>query len=164
MKIESLIVAGALLTALPAGGRESDAETYVAEATMKVEFVIVKSTASYAEAHRVALDASKRLGLRLDLRDLSPTKGGGLSFPKAMCEDDGWETPCYVARGREDAGAYVSIESSNAYSEFKPGFYVVMLASGQKGDSEVRKVLAKARTVLPDTYAKVASVYMGCMH
>jgi hypothetical protein len=164
MQIKSVIVVGLLLLASTVRGRESEVDAYIREATVKVEFVIAKSTGSYAEAHRVALDASKRLSLRLDLRDLSPTRGGGLSFPKAICEADGWEAPCYVARGRGDDGAYVSIESSNAYSEFRRGLYVVMLASGQKADPEVRKVLATAKGSFPDAYSKVAGVYMGCMH
>ena len=162
---EKMFIIGTVLfmtTAAKAG--ESEAERYIREATINVEFVIVKSTPSYAEAHRTALDASRRLGLKLDLRDLSPSENGGLSFPKASCEADGWTAPCYVARGRYDAGVYVSIEYSNAYSEFKPGLYLVIVASGRRGEAPTRKALEKAKSVYPDAYAKVAGVYMGCMH
>jgi hypothetical protein len=158
------IIGAALLMTAAANAGKSEAEQYIREATIKVEFVIVKSTPSYAEAHRTALDASKRLGLKLDLRDLSPTENGGLSFPKASCEADGWTSPCYVARGRHDAGVYVSVEYSNAYSDFKPGLYLVIVASGRRGEPPTRKALERARSVYPDAYAKIAGVYMGCMH
>ena len=60
--------------------------------------------------------------------------------------------------------AKVSVEYSNAYSEFKPGLYLVIVASGRRGEAPTRKALEKAKSVYLDAYAKVAGVYMGCMH
>jgi hypothetical protein len=103
---------------------ESEVDEYIKQATVQVEFVIVKSTADYKEAARFAAEASRRLGLPLKLRDLRPTVKGGLSFPKGVCEENGWESPCYLARGRYDDGSYVSIEHTSGYPEFKPGLSV----------------------------------------
>ena len=50
-----------------------------------------------------------------------------------MCEENGWDYPCYVARGRYDDGAYLSVEPSAAYDGLKAGYFVVIAASGYPG-------------------------------
>jgi len=124
----------------------------------------MKSTANYHEALDMATQASKRLRQPMKLRDLSPTSQGGLSFPKAVCEENGWDAPCYVARGRYDDGAYVSIEPTSGYPEFKPILYIVIVVSGPKGGALTKNTKRKARKIFHDAYARVAGVYMGCIH
>ena len=143
---------------------EENVAQYSQEATAQVEFVIVKSTVNYDEARTTAAEASRRLRLPMKLRDLSPTPEGGLSFPKAICEKSGWDAPCYVARGRYDDGAYVSIEHTSGYPEFKPNLYIVVVASDRKGSALTKKAARAARKVFPDAYARVAQVYLGCIH
>jgi hypothetical protein len=143
---------------------EEDADRYIKEATAQVEFVIVKSTANYDEARGIAAEASKRLRAPMKLRDLAPTSKGGLSFPKGICEENGWDSPCYVARGRYDDGAYVSIEHTSGYPEFKPNFYIVVVASDRKGSALIKKTAREAQKIFPDAYTRVAQVYMGCIH
>jgi hypothetical protein len=147
-----------------AQGVKSEVDDYIKQATVQVEFVIVKSTTDYKEAGRLATEASKRLHLPLKLRDLRPTAKGGLSFPKSVCEENGWDTPCYVARGRYDDGFYVSIEHTSGYPEFKPGLYVVMVASARQGSESIKDVTRLAREIFPDAYSRIAQVYMGCIH
>jgi hypothetical protein len=88
--------------------------------TVEKDFVIVTSTPDYRAAVRAARDAARQLDVRLDLRKLSPHAKGGLTFPRTDCEESAFEYPCYVARGRDDDGAYVSVEYSTAYAGFKP--------------------------------------------
>jgi hypothetical protein len=166
LQILTAISAGAL--AVAAGHRalasEEDADQYIKEATAQVEFVIVKSTISYDEARRIAGEASRRLRVPMKLRDLAPASKGGLSFPKAICEENGWDAPCYVARGRNDDGAYVSIEHTSGYPEFKPNLYIVVVASDRKGSALIKRTAREAQKIFPDAYTRVAQVYMGCIH
>lgn len=128
-------------------------------------FVIVKSTADYEEAMNAAVDASANLDVRLDLRDLTPNADIGLTWSDSDCVNNGWEPPCYVARGRFDNGVYVSIEYSNAFEGFAEGYYIVIVASGADDANDIlTATLRKARTFYADAYMKRTRVYMGCMH
>lgn len=128
----------------------------------KMSFVIIQSTKSYADAKATATKAAKALKLKLDLRNLKPHKTAGLTDTKKECEDNGWEYPCYVGRGRYDNGEYVSIEWSEAFYKFAKGYYIVIVYSGEKKDAST--ALKKAKKVFADAYSKEAEVYMGCMH
>lgn len=128
------------------------------------ELVIVASTTRYDDARHGAERAAKTLGIRLDLRDLSIAPHGGLSLSQKDCDDNGFEYPCYVQRGRYDDGAYVSIEESKAYPELKPGLFIVVVASGEPDSDTTKDTLRAAKTVFPDAYARKVDVYMGCIH
>jgi hypothetical protein len=137
---------------------------YIKAATVEKDFVIVKSTATYREARRAAADAARRLGVRLDFRDLSPHRRGGLTFSKKECEGNAFDYPCYVARGRGDDGFYVSVEYSTAYAGFRPGLYVVIVASDEKGGQIAMEAATAAKKVFKDAYVRRTGVYMGCIH
>jgi hypothetical protein len=128
------------------------------------EFVIVRSTASFQEATGAAADAAAALGIRRASATVPATDGPGLTFPPETCRESALPYPCYVARGRYDDGAYVSIEWSDAYEGFAKGLYLVMVASGAVGSSENRLMLGRARERYADAYAKRAMVYLGCLH
>jgi len=136
------------------------------EATwVPVGFVILRSTADYSEAKRVAEEAATRMKIPLDLRGLGHDKEHGLTWPKGVCAKDPLSPyPCYVARGRFDDGVYLSIERSDAYSDFAPGFFIVLAASGAPGSPELMKTVVAARSFYADAYSKQTSVYVGCMH
>lgn len=126
--------------------------------------VIVGTTTDYSAAVEIASDASYYLDLMLDLRELNPDSTIGLSWSPEICEGAGWEHPCYVARGRFDNGVYLSIEHSDAYQGFSPGYYIVVMASGEPDSPMIRESLTKAKTFVEDAYLKKTKVYMGCMH
>ena len=128
---------------------------------VKVNFVIVQSTKNYAAAKATALSASQKLSYKLDLRGLTAHKKNGLTFSKSECENEGGY-PCYIARGRYDAGEYVSIEWSDAITGFAKGYYVVIIASGDAALSKAS--LKKAKPFFKDAYSKAAQVWVGCMH
>jgi len=125
------------------------------------DFVIIYSTKNYNEAHKIAISAAEKLELKLDLRDLKPSKKTGLTFSKEDCE---YDYPCYIARGRWDDGKYISIEYTDYYREFQPGYYVVIAHSGEKGSQEVLQTLKKSKIIYKDAYIKTANIYIGCIH
>lgn len=134
------------------------------ELSVPKKVLILKSTQSYEEALKTAKLVSEKLMTQLDLRGLSPNKELGLSFSEADCQNDGWDFPCYVARGRYDDGIFVSIEFSSAYTGFAKGYYIVVLQTATKETAELNDTLIKAKKVVSDAYIKTTPVYMGCMH
>jgi hypothetical protein len=95
-------------------------------------FCIILSTKSYVEAKKVAEQAAKKYKIKIDYRDLLPNKKIGLTYNKADCEAQGWDYPAYYSRGKEDEGEYISIEYSNAFEGFTKGYYIVIVAHGNK--------------------------------
>ncbi len=153
-----------LLVALSIAMAATAEENADAEAFVDKEFVIVMSTASFKEATTAAASAAADLGLRFDPRGLSPQDRSGLTWSEQECGKRDVSYPCYVARGRYDDGAYVSVEWSTAYQGFSKGLYLVMVASEEAGSTEISRMLAAARHTYPDAYAKRTRVYVACMH
>ncbi len=129
---------------------------------VKKDFVIVLSTKSYTEAKKIAVEAAKKLKIKLDLRGLKPHKESGLTTNAKECESNGWDYPCYVSRGRYDDGEFVTIDYSNAFEGFAKGYYIVTTASG---DNQLAKTaLSKAKKIYKTAYTKQTEIYIGCMH
>ena len=128
------------------------------------EFLIAGSHTDYPSALKQAKKVATAAGYKLDLRGLKPAKGTGLSFADTLCSEEFGGAPCYVARGRYDDGVYVSIEYSSAYEGVRPGYYIVVAASGDVGNSVIAPALVKVRRSVPSAYVKKSKVYMCCMH
>jgi hypothetical protein len=136
------------------------------------DFLIILSTKDYDSALLTAQNASKALGIELDLRSLSPTNDAlwGLTLPADTCFkyrgdlNDQKDSTCYIARGRYYDGVYISVEYSSAYQSFAPGYYIVMVYSSSKGDNELGTVLKGVQAQYPDAYIKTSKVYMCCSH
>ncbi|RZS91897.1 hypothetical protein [Aquimarina brevivitae] len=142
---------------------KAQSETFNPE--VKKYFLITYATKNYEAAFHHANDISKKLALKLDLRELQAyDKTLGLTWAASICEGDGWEYPCYIPRGRYDDGIYVSIEWSDGYKNFSKGYYIVMVASTQNFDKDLKKLLNHVQTHIPDAYIKSSMIYMGCMH
>ena len=132
-----------------------------------VSFVIAASETSYSQAVLKAATLSEQSGILFNTGGVNfdPTHketNGGLTYSKSVCENNGWEYPCYVSRGRWDEGAYITIEYSSAIQGFTPGLYVVIAASGDR--KEVESSFTTVKKLIPDAYMKTSSVYVGCMH
>ena len=108
--------------------------------------------------------ASKNLKFKLDFRGLNSDKTLGLTSNKTACEEEGFDYPCYVPRGRWNNGVYISIEYSSGYEGFKSDYYVVIAASGEKNDQSLKEKLPFIKKIVPDAYLKNSKVYMGCVH
>jgi hypothetical protein len=154
--ILSLVLLCSFLT-LKAQPKTVNGQPYV-----NTTFVIILSTKSYFEAKKLATEASEKLKVKLDLRGLKPNKESGLTMSPKECKENLWEYPAYVARGRMNNGDYISIEYSDAFKEFKEGYYIVVAASGEPAD--VKPLFAKVKKVYGEAYSKQTNVYMGCMH
>lgn len=128
--------------------------------TIKKSFLITLTTKNYKEARHFAEDLSKKTDIPLKLRGLHYNKQTGLSFDSKTCKKEYFDYPCYLERGRFDDGIYISIEYSSRYKDFTPGYYIVVLASGD----DVSKALGRVRRVAPEAYVKSTRVYVGCMH
>ena len=128
------------------------------------DFVVLPAIASYAEARRVAATAARRLSLKLDLRRARSDGHGGLTFSPADCKANDWEHPCYVARGRTDDGAYVSIDEAGRFFDAEEQGYLVILGSGPKNDPSTRAVAEKARALFPSAELRTDDVWQGCIH
>ncbi len=129
------------------------------------DFVILPAEASYDKARELAESAAARLGLRLDLRGALPDGHGHLTFSKVECEAKHSSYPCFVARGALDAGSYVSVEDGSRLAPCGPTGYVVVIASGPKGDASVRATLHKAQKLFPAAGIVTDEVVtLGCIH
>lgn len=134
--------------------------------TVKKEFIIVYSTTKYKEALIKCNEVKKKLNYKIDFRGLEYNKETGLSYSKEILEDkeNGGEKgrfPWYFPRGRNDDGEYISIEYSNGYKEFRKGYYIIIIASGEEGT--LSKKLENVKKCYKDAYIKRAEIYMGCM-
>ena len=137
---------------------------YLESQNVKKHFLIVASTKSYESALKTAREMTMKLDLKFDDRDLKPNEESGLTWSDEDCEGNGWEYPCYVARGRHDDGEYISIEWSNAIEGFTKGYYVVIVSSQSERNDEMNDFLKKVKEIKPSAYIKSAEVYIGCMH
>ncbi len=129
---------------------------------VKNYFLIALSTKSYKEAKGFADKLSDQSGIELNLRGLQAHSKISLSYSQEQCVSGWGEYPCYIARGRYDDGMYISIEHSDAYGGFRGGYYIVVVASGEK--SVAKKALKIIKPIVSDAYIKSSKVYMGCMH
>lgn len=129
-------------------------------------FVIIISTKSYDAALTRAKDASEKLGYPLNLRGLHPNDEMGLSLPEEVCEaicgGDVVDYPQYLPRNDWGEDKYVSVEYSNGFAGFTKGYYIVVVASGEKGDPIINEALNEAKKFYKDAYAKTCGVWMGC--
>lgn len=143
-----------------------DWSTYEEEMTRDYSFVILISTKSYQAAVERAEEASQKLGYPLNLRGLHENQEIGLSFSKEVCEEEicggGLDYPIYIPRSDWGDSKYISIEYSNNFEGFAKGYYIVVAASGEKGNPVIEEVLKDARVHYEDAYAKTCGVWMGC--
>jgi hypothetical protein len=135
-----------------------------ADMFVKKDFLILLSAKSYKSALATAKKVSSSMNIKIDLRGLAENKESGLTFSKEDCKKEDIDYPAYYARGRWDDGVYVSIEYSDAYTEFAKGYYIVVAASGTREENEMKKAYKKIRANYKDAYFKSSKVYMGCMH
>lgn len=122
-------------------------------------YLIIQSTASYAEAKATAIRASKELDIKVNYRGYIFDSEDGLKESE-MCTCG--EIHGYSPRGKLDGNDYISIEYSNSFAEFEKGYYIVVAAAGDRADLEV--LLPSVLHFYPDAYINDAKVYVGCMH
>jgi len=131
---------------------------------IKKGFIIIHASKDYNLAKRVAEEASKHLKYEINYRDLEYNKFLGLSLPKSVCDSNGFEYPAYIQRGRGNNGNFISVEYTNAYNNFTLGYYIVVVASYEKGNSKLKETLKFVKKHYESAYIKYTDIYMGCIH
>jgi hypothetical protein len=120
-----------------------------------VGFVIINSTTSYDDALRLARAASAKCSIPVNLRGVVLDPEHGLTFSRdTFSPTEPYEYPSYFPRGRGDDGEYLSVESSAAYSGFRPGLFVVIAASGEPKSALLNRTLAKVKLHYRKAYVK----------
>lgn len=142
-----------------AHAEESDPNLFI-----KKSFVILFASKDYEHALRTAQQAAEKTKILLNLRGLSRHASNKLTFSKQACLDDGFDYPCYLTRAYDADGEYVTIDWSNGFDDFQPGYFIVTAAGGDPGDPQLTKTLQRVKPAFPDAYIKTTRVYIGCMH
>ena len=131
--------------------------------------VILSVYKSFAKAKVDAMKISKAAKLPFSMEGRFFDKKRGLIYPDNF-EDEAFRGG-YVARryhttqlpGQEVDTEYLSVERSDGYDGFQPGYYMVVV--GIRKNSATAEKQAKQFTAwAPTAYAKKTKIYMGCMH
>jgi hypothetical protein len=132
---------------------------------VKRALVIAFTSDTFKPAVERATQLAKAMGVTFDMRGLELHHKGGLTFPEAVCAENGFEYPCYVARGRHDDGVYLSVEDTRGYPELTQDKYIVVAASGDVGSQDLTEAVGKVRAAgVADAYIRTVDVYVGCLH
>lgn len=92
----------------------------------------------------------------------------GLRYPDDY-EDEAWKGEYLPRRyntatiDQRDVTEYLSVEKSDAYEGFKPGFYIIV-GSIAESAAQAKKETARFLSASKDTYFKKTTIYMGCLH
>lgn len=68
-----------------------------------------------------------------------------------------------VLPGKQNETEYLSVERSDGYDGFKPGYYMVV-AGVHESSAAAEKQVKQFTAWAPTAYAKKTRIYMGCMH
>lgn len=123
----------------------------------------------FADAKDDAEKIAKASGVPFSMEGRVYDKKRGLIYPDDF--DDEVFRGAYVARrydttvlaGKEDETVFLSVERSDGYEGFKPGFYVVV-AGILENKSEAGSRANRFRPWAATAYVKKARIYMGCLH
>jgi hypothetical protein len=132
------------------------------------DFVIIADVDNYKTAVKVVKSLARKIpelakASRSAFPKKTPNAEGWLTFPKKTCDRNGWDYPCDVPRGRYDDGLFLSIEQKGFWENPVQGHFVVVLASGPKGDKDVDEVYQAVKGEA-DARLETKKVYVGCMH
>lgn len=122
-------------------------------------FLIISSSTDFNSAEKIAKKAKKKLKLDYPTSVFYPDKSKGFKTDE-VCGCG--EVHGYFPRGSHDNGNYVSIEYSSGYDGFTEGYYIVIVASGEK--ALVQKELSKVKKHFAQAYIKNSEIYVGCRH
>lgn len=139
------------------------------EQTAERHVAILSVYRSFEAARADAEKISKASKVPFSMEDRVYDKKRGLIYPDDYA-DEAFRGG-YVARrydktvlGESDKMvAYLSVEKSEAYEGFKPGFYMVV-AGILETRAEALKRTEKFKKWAPTAYAKKTRIYMGCLH
>lgn len=138
--------------------------------SMESRYVAILSVyPQFAEAKDDATKIAKASGVPFSMEGRVYDKKRGLIYPDNF--GDEVFRGAYVARrydttvlaGKEDETVFLSVERSDGYEGFKPGFYMVV-AGILENQTEAGARASRFRPWAPTAYVKKTRIYMGCMH
>ena len=121
--------------------------------------LLLKTTKDYREAANFSKNACKALTRPFDNQDIKYTQEKGVYFSETI--NDEMYAGGYAPR--RYSGEDISIENSDAYNGFAPGYLIVV--GGIYNDAvSAKKALLTVREFYPDAYIKKTVMWMGCIH
>ncbi|MGB1128421.1 MAG: hypothetical protein ACPG4K_00125 [Haloferula sp.] len=150
---------------LSPGTATANVEDQTEERHVAILSVYKSFEAALADAKKI----SKASKVPFSMEDRIYDKKRGIIFPDDY-PDEAFQGG-YLARredktilpGSDDLVAYLSIEKSDAYDGFKPGFYMVV-AGIRETRAEALKQADQFKKWAPAAYVKKTRIYMGCLH
>lgn len=128
---------------------------------------ILTATKTFDEARADAKTMARESGLPFSMEGRVFDRKRGLIYPDTY-EDEVFAGG-YAARRYNEAflnekeTEYLSIERSDGYEGFRPGYYIVVAGvydSSKKAAAQAERFKKWA----PTAYAKKTKIYMGCLH
>ena len=124
---------------------------------------------SFDAAREDAEKISKASKIPFSMEGRVHDKKRGLIYPDDY--DDEVFRGGYVARryhttileGSEKETPYLSVERSDGYEGFKPGFYIVVAGIHETRDAALKQT-QQFKKGAPTGYVKKTRIYMGCLH
>ena len=129
--------------------------------------VILSAQESFSDAKAAAEKLAAKTKVPFSMEGRVFDKRAGLIYPKNL--DDEVLAGQYVARRYNEAEIrgksvpYLSVERSDGYEGFKPGYYIVV-AGVHESAKEAEAQVKRFSSLAPTGYAKKTKIYMGCMH
>lgn len=133
----------------------------------RLGILVLGSYKSYDDAVRAAKWFSARSKYPYGSRGLIYDKERGLIWPDDS-DDEAWAGR-YAPRRYDDecdmrqSKPCITVERSEAYEGFSPGFYIVVGGVLGRGVDRADR-LAAARKIVPGAYVKQTTIYLGCSH
>lgn len=133
--------------------------------------VILSAYKSFADAKADAEKISKAAKIVFSMDGRIYDKKKGLIYPDNPEDPDapfaGEYLPrrydlTYLPESEKEVG-YLSVEKSEGYEGFKPGFYIVV-AGIKETRAAALQGIGKFKEWAPTAYAKKTRIYMGCLH
>jgi len=121
--------------------------------------LILKSTEDYNEAVAFAVQSREKLGLKFDNDKVKYSKSKGIYFSEDI-DDVAYRGKYYP---RRYDGEYISLENSNGYYGFSPG-YIIVVGGIYSDKKSADKGLSRVKEFYKDAYAKKTVMWMGCIH
>lgn len=125
------------------------------------DFIIIGSLENFEAALILAIEAASKLNIELDINDTALEEGQLVNTNEETCKKLLFEGRCYLPRGRYDDGKYISIERSNAYQEFTPGYFILVAGSDFTEENTMTEFLEEVKTLYDDAYIKSTKIFMG---
>jgi hypothetical protein len=170
MKTILLLISALMINAFGLANAEREDIGVDTESQMvKKMIVIIGSYADFESVQKQALVISAASKKPFSMQGQIYDKKKGLRLPEDS--PDEMYAGSYVHRryntasmkDNDEAVEYISIERSEAYPGFTPGFYIVV-GGIYDTKEEAKTALAKFMPIVADAYTKQTEIFMGCMH